>query len=167
MDFADGHIEGVKSQSIFLHVDDRGWLAELFRIDQLDAAEHPAMSYLSVTLPGVTRGPHEHVHQTDLFCWVGPGDFKVTLWDNRPDSPTFGNRMECLFGSSNPGSLIVPPGVVHCYRCISQEAGWVFNAPNRLYAGEQRRSAVDEVRHESASDNPFRLDEESRRAVRL
>jgi len=166
MTFRKGPIEGVKVTTCRKFVDERGWLAELFRHDELESAFHPAMSYLSVTLPGVLRGPHEHVEQADLFVWVGPGDFKVTLWDNRTASATFGNRMELFMGLNHPGSVLVPKGVVHCYRCISPEAGWVFNAPNQLYAGQGKAAPVDEIRHEEDPDNPFVLDELQRRDPR-
>lgn len=163
MEFMKGNIEGVLVSPIRKFTDERGWLAELFRHDEIEAEFHPAMAYLSVTLPGVLRGPHEHVEQADLFAWVGPGDFKVTLWDNRPASSTYLNRMELFMGINNPGSIVVPKGVVHCYRCISAEPGWVFNAPNQLFAGEGRKSPVDEIRHEADPDNIFVKDEKSRR----
>jgi dTDP-4-dehydrorhamnose 3,5-epimerase len=123
------------------------------------------MGYVSVTNPGVTRGPHEHANQTDLFCFLGPGDFKLTLWDNRQSSPTFCNRMELFFGANNPGAIIVPPGIVHGYRCIGDCAGWVVNCPDQLYKGEGRVCPVDEIRHEADADNPFVLDEKARRLV--
>lgn len=164
MDFANGSIEGVIVAPVQRYSDERGWLAELFRNDMLAQEVQPAMGYVSVTLPGVLRGPHEHVDQADLFVWLGPGEFKVTLWDNRASSPTFGNRMELYMGQGNPGSVLVPKGVVHCYRCISEEAGWVFNVPNRLYAGEGKHGPVDEIRHEAEPDSPFVLDELQRRA---
>ncbi|HJV49751.1 MAG TPA: dTDP-4-dehydrorhamnose 3,5-epimerase family protein, partial [Geothrix sp.] len=127
MDFRKGPIEGVVITPFRKFVDERGWLAEIFRHDELPAWFRPEMSYVSVTNPGVLRGPHEHVDQADLFCWVGPGDFKLTLWDNRPDSPTYRNRMEVAMGANHPGSAIIPKGVVHCYRCISAEPGFVIN----------------------------------------
>lgn len=163
--FKKGPIEGVKVTPLRKFVDERGWLAELFRSDELEAEYLPAMAYISITKPDVLRGPHEHVDQADLFCWVGPGDFKVTLWDNRPASPTFQNRMEMVFGVNNPGSLLVPKGVVHCYRCISDEVGWVVNCPNRLFAGQGKQEPIDEIRHEDDPDNPFVKDEQARRAV--
>ena len=163
MELRKGAIEGVKVTALRKFIDERGWLAELFRHDELAQEFHPAMAYISVTLPGVLRGPHEHVDQADLFAWFGPGDFKVTLWDNRTSSPTFCNRMELFMGANHPGSVIVPKGVVHCYRCISAESGWVFNAPNQLYAGEGRKMPVDEIRHEDDPENPFVKDELDRR----
>jgi dTDP-4-dehydrorhamnose 3,5-epimerase len=104
------------------------------------------------------------VEQADLFAWIGPGDFKVTLWDNRAASPTFGNRMELGMGLNNPGSIIVPKGVVHCYRCISHEPGLVLNCPNQLFMGEGKKFPIDEIRHEDDPQNPFVLDELARRA---
>jgi dTDP-4-dehydrorhamnose 3,5-epimerase len=163
MTFQKGPIEGVKVAAVRKFIDERGWLAELFRHDEVNSEFHPTMAYISVTLPGILRGPHEHVDQADLFGWFGPGDFKVTLWDNRKESPTFGNRMELFMGGNNPGTVIVPKGVVHCYRCVSAESGWVFNAPNQLYAGEGKKAPVDEIRHEDDPGNPFVMDELDRR----
>ena len=163
MKIQKGLIEGVIVTPFRKFIDERGWLAEIFRTDDLPVPLHPAMAYVSVTLPGVLRGPHEHVKQTDLFAWVGPGDFKLTLWDNRPQSPTYGNRMEIGMGINNPGSALIPPGVVHCYRCISAEPGLVINCPNQLFAGEGKKEPIDEIRHEDDSQNPFVLDEVTRR----
>lgn len=164
MDFKKGIIEGVVIRPLQKFVDERGWLAELFRHDEVPPPFRPAMSYVSLTLPGVLRGPHEHVDQADLFCWFGPGDFKVTLWDNRQDAATYLNRMEVMMGSSNPGSILVPKGIVHCYRCISFEPGLVINCPNRLFMGEGHKASIDEIRHEDDANNPFVLDELARRA---
>lgn len=158
-----GPIEGVVVSSIKKHIDDRGWLAELFRHDELAQEYYPQMSYISLTNPGVLRGPHEHVDQADLFVLVGPGDFKIILWDNREGSLTYGNRMEYCMGANNPGSVLVPKGVAHCYRCISVEPGIIFNAPNRLYAGAEKKIPVDEIRHEDDPENIFVKDEMSHR----
>ncbi len=165
MKIQKGSIEGVLVAPIRKHVDERGWLAELFRLDALAREFHPQMAYVSMTNPGVLRGPHEHADQADLFAWLGPGEFKVTLWDNRQESPTYGHCMECFMGETNPGTILVPRGVVHCYRCISAVPGLVFNAPNRLYAGEGKKGAIDEIRHEDDPKNIFVMDELCRRAL--
>ena len=47
---------GVVVKDISFHKDSRGWLAELFRIDELGKELHPLMGYVSMTLPGVSRG---------------------------------------------------------------------------------------------------------------
>jgi dTDP-4-dehydrorhamnose 3,5-epimerase len=156
--FSDGPIDGVRLRPLSPHQDHRGWLIELYREDELPTDEHPAMAYVSETLPGVARGPHEHVDQTDYFAFLGPGEFLLYLWDARPESPTRGHRMKVAVGQSNRQCVIVPPGVVHAYKNTGAVSGWVFNAPNRLYAGPGKRSAVDEIRHEDRAESPYRLD---------
>jgi dTDP-4-dehydrorhamnose 3,5-epimerase len=47
---------------------------------------------------------------------------------------------------------------VHAYKNIGSADGIVFNAPNMLYAGEGKRSPVDEIRHEEEYGSPFTLD---------
>lgn len=141
--------------------DPRGWLTELFRGDVLQAAgmkeAQPVMCYLSMTRPGVVRGPHGHQDQTDFFAFAGPSDFEVTLWDNRTGSPTFGLREQLVLGASRPATLIVPPGVVHAYRNVGDVEGWVLNFPNRLYKGPGRKDPVDEIRHEDDPKSSFKL----------
>src|SRR6266446_6229566 len=157
--FATGHIHGVIIRDLRKFVDDRGWLSELFRSDDLEPEFYPAMSYISLTQAGVTRGPHEHVDQADLFCFIGPSNFKLRLWDNRPDSPTFGRVMTLVVGADNPKAVIVPKGVVHAYQNVGDVDGIVINCPNRLYAGEGRREPVDEIRHEDDANTIFRMDD--------
>jgi dTDP-4-dehydrorhamnose 3,5-epimerase len=158
MTFTNGKIHDIVVKPLSKFLDERGWLAELFRSDELDAAVIPVMAYVSMTQPGVARGPHEHVDQTDYFCFIGPSNFKIYLWDTREDSPTRGTKQVIYAGEDSPRMLLVPPGVVHAYRNVGTAAGIVFNAPNRLYAGEGKKTAVDEVRHEECEGSPYRLD---------
>ncbi|HPU06835.1 MAG: dTDP-4-dehydrorhamnose 3,5-epimerase family protein [Thermogutta sp.] len=156
--FRQGEIHDVVIRQLKRHCDVRGWLVELFRHDEIAEAYYPVMAYASETLPGIARGPHEHRDQTDFFAFIGPGDFKLYLWDARPTSPTFGVFQSLVVGKSQPTSVLIPPGVVHAYKNISDEPGLVFNAPNRLYAGWGKKEPVDEIRHEDLADSPFQLD---------
>lgn len=167
MMFKDQAIDGVIWKSLSFYTDARGWLVELFRNDEIAPEFRPVMAYVSMTHPGVARGPHEHVEQADFFCFVGPGTFRVYLWDARPSSATFGHREVKNVGVEAPFALIVPPGVVHAYKNIGESTGWVFNAANALYAGEGRQGwrgpkgsaeYVDEIRHEHQSDSVYRMD---------
>ena len=156
--FKAGEIDGVKVRDLRRFNDHRGWLAELFRHDELDEEYYPVMTYISATEPGVTRGPHEHVDQADLFCFLGPSNFKIRMWDNREGSSTFHHVMTLVVGADNPQSVLVPKGVVHAYRNIGDVHGIVINCPNRLYAGPGKREEVDEIRHEDDPDTIFRMD---------
>ncbi len=155
--FHEGEIDGVIFRELARYDDQRGWLVELFRNDEVPPPFHPVMAYVSETAPGVARGPHEHVTQADYFAFIGPGDFTLYMWDARADSPTFGAKTTRVVGESNRCSVIVPPGVVHAYKNTGACPGWVFNAPNQLYAGEGKREPVDEIRHEERTDSVFKL----------
>ncbi len=158
MEFKKGDIKGVEVKALTKFLDERGWLAELFRHDLMDEGVHPQMAYASLTLPGIARGPHAHVDQTDLFCFIGPGNFKVYLWDNRKDSSTYGMKQLVFAGQDAPKSILVPPGVVHGYKSLGPGPGLVFNAPNRLYAGKGKKGPVDEIRFEDDPHSPFVID---------
>lgn len=155
--FRDGIIDDVIIREIPRHTDRRGWLMELFRHDELPAEYRPVMSYISMTEPGIARGPHEHRDQADLFCFLGPSEFDVYLWDARTVSGTCGVRQVVRAGEGSPRMVVVPAGVVHGYKNIGSVPGMVFNAPNRLFAGEGKKEPVDEIRHESDPDSPYRI----------
>ncbi len=138
--------------------DHRGWLTECFRSDEIDREILPAMSYISVTLPGVTRGPHEHLNQTDYFCFIGTSTFKVYLWDNRKNLVTYREKMIVQADEGNQLIMIVPPGVVHAYENIGENDGMVLNFPNKLYAGAGKKEKIDEVRHENDSNSFFKVE---------
>ncbi len=155
--FRDGEIKGVLVRKLIRAVDSRGWLTEIFRNDELESEFFPTMAYISSTNPGVTRGPHEHREQADLFGFIGPSNFKLRMWDNREDSETFGCVMTVVVGQDNPAAVLVPAGVVHAYKNIGDREGIVINCPNKLYRGAGRRAEVDEIRHENDSETVFRM----------
>jgi dTDP-4-dehydrorhamnose 3,5-epimerase len=112
------------------------------------------MSYLSVTHPGIARGPHEHRQQTDGFAFID-GTYELHLWENRPGMPE--KRITLSVGMANPMLVLVPPGVVHAYKNVGDSDAFVLNFPDTLYAGWGRSEPVDEIRHESDPDSPFKL----------
>lgn len=157
MEFQSGIVAGVIWRPLIQHRDERGWLCELFRSDEIPQEFQPAQVYLSTTKPGMARGPHEHIEQADCFCFLGPSRFLLALWDNRPASPTFRVAQEAVLGEDDPTLVIIPAGVVHGYKNIGHETGWVVNCPNRLYRGWGRTQPVDEIRHECNANSPFQF----------
>lgn len=149
-------IEGVIIKKLNKYEDNRGHLMEIYRSDE--GQIKPEMSYISLTKPEVARGPHEHIYQSDFFIFPGPGDFRLYLWDRRESSKTKGEKMIFEVGEINPCSVIVPPGVVHGYKCISKIPAFSINLPDKLYKGENKQESVDEIRWEERSDSPYIID---------
>lgn len=156
--FQPGIIADVIMKPLAIYQDHRGWLCEFFRNDEVPEQYRPVMAYSSLTLPGIARGPHEHVAQSDYFCFIGPSDFKLFLWDNRPTSPTYRVFQTDTLGINKPMAVIIPPGVVHAYRNVGTVPGLVFNGANQLYKGEGKKEPVDEIRHEADPKSFFKVD---------
>ena len=154
--FVDGEIQGVQISRLTSFADERGWLAEIWRSDN-DRQPQPVMAYLSMTKLVVVRGPHEHVHQTDMFVFGLNSSFAVFLWDDRNGSLTEGTRQKVIVLKEMPTMVIVPPGVVHAYQNTGNGNGLVLNLPTHLYKGKDRREEVDEIRHEEKKETPYVL----------
>jgi len=154
MDWKDGTIHGVEVTELTVNEDDRGHLIELYRTDEINP--RCTMGYFSATKPGVVRGPHEHEYQTDVFVFFA--GFEVFLWDNRKEAETFGVRQKICV-TDGAVRVIVPPGVVHGYKCVITEdrVGVSMNFPDRLYAGWGKDKPVDEIRHEQDPFSPYTL----------
>lgn len=139
-------IDGVTVQTLHGNKDSRGLLVELWRSDWLDC--RPQMAYLSLTLPGEERGPHEHRQQTDVMAFPGPGVLLLRLVDARPVSPTFREEQTLTVGEWLPALVTIPPGVMHGYLNVGAVPALCVNLPDALYAGPRRSQPVDEIRHE-------------------
>ena len=148
-------IKGVVIKKLEKYNDSRGWLAEIWRGDE--NKYEPMMGYVSMTNPGVVRGPHEHQFQSDAFVFLGPGDFELHLWDRREASSTNGEYWREKVGESNPVLVIVSPGVVHGYKCVSDTPAYCVNFPDKLYKGENKKEAVDEIRWEQKEGSPYKI----------
>jgi len=142
-------IEGVVIKKLNKFEDSRGWLAEIYRQDE--TTFKPEMAYVSVTKPGISRGPHEHVKQSDCFVFIGPGNFELYLWDKK------GAEMKIEVGEDNPTMVIVPPGVVHGYKCVGNKDAYCINLPDKLYKGEDKKEEIDEIRWEEDPSSPYKI----------
>ena len=144
-------------EAISVHRDERGSLHELFRSDETPPGFNPVMACSSWSLPGVSRGPHQHVEQDDYFTFAGPSEFLVALWDARPGGAGPAEGWLIKAGESHPTRIFVPHGVVHAYRNIGSVLGLVVTVANVLFAGHKRMHPVDEIRHERDPHSPYQF----------
>ena len=139
-------IEGVRTKSLKLVPDERGWLMEMLRNDDQLFTKFGQI-YATATYPGVVKGWHLHREQVDNFVCVA-GMVKLVMFDSREDSPTRNEINEFFIGDRNPLLVQVPAGVHHGWKCISPETAVVINCPTELYDYEK----PDEVRLDAHSD---------------
>ena len=125
-------IEGVRTKSLRVIPDERGWLMEILRADDEGLFTRFGQVYTSATYPGVVKAWHYHQKQVDNFACIA-GMIKLVLVDTRADSPTRGAVNEFFIGVQNPLLVQVPNLVYHGWKCISPEAALVVNVPNEPY----------------------------------
>jgi len=147
-------MNGLEIRELSIYEDNRGWLCEILRDDESEF--RPVMSYLSMTKPGLVRGPHEHIKQTDFFCFIGR--FRIYLWDNRKTSATYGEK-KIAETTDIPTIAVVPPGIVHAYKNIDSKESLVINLPDKLFMGWGKRDPVDEIRYEDDPLSPFKIED--------
>jgi dTDP-4-dehydrorhamnose 3,5-epimerase len=124
-------IHDVKTKSLRLIPDERGFLMEMLRADD-DLFTKFGQVYVSATYPGVVKAWHYHQKQVDHFVCVA-GMVKLVLVDTREGSPTRGAVNEFFLGTQNPTLVQVPNLVYHGWKCISPEMSLVVNVPTEPY----------------------------------
>ena len=125
-------IEGVRTKSLNVVPDERGWLMEVLRADDGALFTRFGQVYVSATYPGVVKAWHRHSRQTDNFACVA-GMIKLVLIDTREGSPTRDVINEFYLGVQNPILVQVPRLVYHGWKCISLEPSLVINVPDEPY----------------------------------
>ena len=124
-------IKGVKIKKLKVIPDERGRLMEILRCDD-EIFEKFGQMYMTTNYPGVVKAWHYHKKQTDNVCCL-KGMIKIALYDAREGSPTKGELNEFFVGEHNPCLVVIPNGVYHGWKCISETESIVVSAPTEPY----------------------------------
>lgn len=87
--------------------------------------------YWIVTGRGVRRDWGRHQVTTDRYSAVY-GELEVALVDGRDDSPTAGVQLVVPLRAADGDGLLIPPGVWHTFRAVSEEVV-LLNAKSPSY----------------------------------
>ncbi len=150
-------IHGIDTRTLQVNADERGHLVEMFRSDWDEFDPDPAMSYYSLTYPGIIRAWHRHTRgQIDYFV-CPKGRIKIAVYDDRDDSPTQGELDTFVIGEHSPQLVRVPGDCWHGFKAIGDEPALLINFPTNLYDYEN----PDEERLPYDTDKiPLHWDEE-------
>ena len=119
----NGRIADVKGKRLRVFADDRGYFAELLRVDDPffgGAFSGFGQTAVTMSYPGVIKAFHRHQRQDDAW-FVIKGMAQVVLHDLREGSPTRGVTEVHYLGEQNPTMLVIPRGVAHGYRVLGSE----------------------------------------------
>jgi dTDP-4-dehydrorhamnose 3,5-epimerase len=124
-------IAGVEVRELVNILLETGSLTEIFRDDWKpgSSARHVFQRLLP---PGRVSAWHLHRDITDrLFC--GYGSVRVTLYDDRADSPTLGRVNVFRTGRERPQLILVPPGVWHAVANTGDGDALIINAGSKPF----------------------------------
>jgi dTDP-4-dehydrorhamnose 3,5-epimerase len=127
-------ISGVRYKRLTTIVDGRGDVIELWSLPwvEREGLITPQHVYQSATDYGVVKAWHLHAEHTDQFT-VTRGKMQVVCADVRRDSPTFGVVNSFIIGVQNPAMILIPPGVMHGWKALSQPETIVVNLQSHPY----------------------------------
>jgi len=124
-------ISGVNVKQLKPVPDERGRLMEMLRADDSFFAGFGQV-YMTTAYPGVIKAWHYHSRKFDHFSVV-KGMIKLALYDLRKGSKTHGEVNEFFIGVHNSILVQIPPGVLHGFKCISDDEAIIINVSSLPY----------------------------------
>ena len=131
--------------------DDRGYFAETFRQDKLDAFLGFNINFCqdneSKSSFGVLRGLHYQLapHAQTKLVRVIHGSVLDVAVDIRKGSPTFGQHVAVELTAENKKQLLVPRGFAHGFVVLSKEAIFAYKVDNYYSPECDRGIAFDDA----------------------
>ena len=134
-----------------VHGDDRGYFAETFRQDALEAflghEVHFCQDNESKSSYGVLRGLHYQLApaaQTKLVRVIEGSVLDVAV-DIRQGSPTFGRHVAVELTGENKRQLFIPRGFAHGFVVLSDTAVFAYKVDNYYSPENDRGIAFDDT----------------------
>ena len=145
MEFAQLAIAGAYLIGLSTHVDERGFFARTFCVDEF--ADHglptafPQQSLARSTRAGTLRGLHLQLepHGEDKYVRCVRGHIFDAFVDLRPASPTFLRAQTVELDAEGGAALFVPRGCAHGYQTLTGETDVLYAMSSR-YAASAARS---------------------------
>lgn len=144
----EGKIKGVKIKKLKVWKDkpdleqkvEPGIFMEVLRDDD-QMLENFGQTNFTIAYKDTIKAFHWHKKQDDLW-FLSTGRAAIVLYDQREDSPTKGTT-EIIYGGKNDYKLVlIPVGVVHGYKVLSDEPCMLFYHVTQHYVA----NSPDELR---------------------
>lgn len=108
-----------------------GWVQTIWRADhsRIRGREYrPDQIYLTVVLPGTSKGPHLHKKRTGLYVCVA-GVAEIVVRNN-------GQYFNYAVSNANVDPVCVLPGNPCEIRCVGNEPAYLLNMPSPAWSAD-------------------------------
>jgi dTDP-4-dehydrorhamnose 3,5-epimerase len=129
---APPRITGVIVEPLKVLPNQRGRLMEVQRCDD---ANFPGFgqAYVTSTYAGVVKAWYRHHRQVDQLAPIA-GLVRLVLYDDRPDSASWGALDEIVLGELAPKLVQIPPGVWHGFQAIGTGEAFLLHMNSQPFA---------------------------------
>jgi dTDP-4-dehydrorhamnose 3,5-epimerase-like enzyme len=103
-----------------------GWVVPIWRADSGEKIEQV---YLTVVLPGTSKGPHLHHKRCGRFTCIQGGAEIITRDQD-------GRYASAQLTADQPSTFTVPPGVAAEIYCFTLEPAYLLNMPTPAWSAE-------------------------------
>lgn len=136
-------IKDVKVTPLRQILDERGKVMHMLKASDPNFQQFGEI-YFSCIYPGAIKGWHIHKQMTLNYA-VLHGHIKFVLYDERPESPTYGEIQELFLGPDNYCLVTVPPMIWNGFKGIGEEMAIVANCATIPHDSEEieRRDPFD------------------------
>ena len=100
-------MKGVEVTTLDVKKDERGWLTEVIRKEELVRSKEFGQFMVTTAYPGYVKGNHYHTRKYEWYC-VLKGEAKLVLLDSNS-----GEREEFLLNEHQLKTVRIPPRVSH------------------------------------------------------
>lgn len=107
-------MENVKIRDLTVHKDDRGWLAEIFRPEDLNQTIKGQFC-ITTAYPGKVKANHYHKRKYEWY-YVVKGKMRLVLKDMKT-----GEKEEMVLSDQEPKILHIGPNIAHGFKNIGDE----------------------------------------------
>lgn len=107
-------MENIEIYDLDKKSDERGWLIEVLRPENLADIKEFGQIFISVAKPGKVRGNHYHHRKVEWFC-VPTGTGLLLLKDLKT-----GEEKEIIMGENDPKTVKITPGIIHAIKNIGE-----------------------------------------------
>ena len=104
-------MKGIDVKNLIVHKDDRGWLAEIFRPEDLNMTMKGQVT-VTTAHPGIVKANHYHKRKYEWYC-VLKGKMNLALKDMKT-----GTKEEMIIEDKDLKILKISPNIAHGFKNI-------------------------------------------------
>ena len=112
-------IKGVEVKDLEVHKDNRGWLAEIFRPEDVNKTMKGQIT-ITTALPGIVKANHYHTRKFELYCVI-QGNMKLRLKDMKT-----GKTEEMILSEESLKIVKIGPNIAHGFKNAGNNMLWVL-----------------------------------------